>query len=111
MVNPGGPLAGYVWDTEDSPLGVADYVIILQMSSATGYDGPGGTSILGTPYHSTTTRLGGFCVGQVQETALDEPAFRRDNFLNANFTYSMTEKYSSQFTGFSNGGMVWADNT
>lgn len=79
------------------------------MSSATGYDGPGGTSILGTPYHSTTTRLGGFCVGQVQETALDEPAFRRDNFLNANFTYSMTEKYSSQFTGFSNGGMVWAD--
>jgi hypothetical protein len=83
----------------------------LQLSSITGYDGPGGSSTLGTPYHSTTTRLGGFCVGQLDAGQDEFPIFRRDMFLSSLISYTMTEKYSSQFTGFSNGGMVWADET
>jgi hypothetical protein len=50
---------------------------------------------MGTPYHSTTTRLGGFAIGQVNAANDEEPLFRRDMFLNSTVSYSMTEKYSS----------------
>jgi hypothetical protein len=52
--------------------------------------------------------VGGFVMKQVKASDLETPWINKGLFDEVISSYSMTEIYSSDMTGFSSGGFVWA---
>lgn len=93
------------------PIGGDVYTFIIQCNSMTAYHGPGGQSAAGIPYHQPDTKLGGMVIVQLAQAQMDLGFLRKDIFAQLQGGLTMAEVFRSDMEGFSDGGVVWAQET
>lgn len=75
---------------------------------------PAATAFYGTGSSTSTTeipatsKLGGLYIAQCSNTYLNTGFLNKNTFNLLGYAKSMVETYGSDFTGFSEGGFVWA---
>lgn len=84
-----------------------DYLFIAWCPSLTAYYGTG-DPVTNPGAIPSSDKVGGFVMKQLRASDLETPWINRGLFDEILSSYSMTEIYSSDMTGFSSGGFVWA---